>query len=169
MHAESAGEGRGATFTVLLPTAPAGESIETPPDFDSEPYAQDEEVGNLRGITALVVDDEPDEREVLAHVLRRAGATVSTACDVREAMNALERNAPDVLISDIAMPGEDGYDLMHLIRRAAEQAGGNGSSPKWCDAHPRHRCDGLRRRRRSRGPLRQGIVATSPNLLSLVS
>jgi CheY-like chemotaxis protein len=78
----------------------------------------------LRGLRVLVVDDEQDARDLLKTVLTNAGADVLTAASTAEALPLLEREAPDVLISDIEMPGEDGYSLMRKVR---EMRGGRTS------------------------------------------
>jgi signal transduction histidine kinase/ActR/RegA family two-component response regulator len=111
IRVESLGEEKGATFTVELPLsgpqAPA-------------PGAQTKE-HVLDGIRVLVVDDDPDMREALRFVLEYYGAEVTLAASVAEALGALERSKPDVLLSDLAMPGESGLDLMLQI---AEREGG---------------------------------------------
>ena len=70
----------------------------------------------LRGIKLLVVDDEPDARELLSIILEEAGAEVATAGSADEALAAFERLRPDVLVSDIGMPGGDGYSLIQRVR-----------------------------------------------------
>jgi signal transduction histidine kinase len=119
IRAESPGAGRGATFEVALPSAmPAGER---PHRAMLTPAA-----GNplfLRNIRVLVVDDDDDSRTLLEMALREHGAQVSTAQSAAEAMAAIERETPDVLLSDIGMPGEDGYSL---IRRVHARSGGDG-------------------------------------------
>lgn len=70
----------------------------------------------LDGVSVLVVDDEPDTRELLTVVLRHYGATVTAVESARGALESLERARPDVLVSDIGMPGEDGYTLIRRIR-----------------------------------------------------
>ena len=77
----------------------------------------------LQGCRALVVDDEQDARVLLATVLKRAGATVRTASTVSEALMDLDASRPDVLLADIAMPGEDGYSLIREIRRREARGG----------------------------------------------
>ncbi len=72
----------------------------------------------------LVVDDEPDAAEVLARVLTRAGATVATAGGTDEALEKFHRARPHVLVSDIAMSGRDGYDLIRAIRELPPEQGG---------------------------------------------
>jgi CheY-like chemotaxis protein len=68
-------------------------------------------------MSVLVVDDESDARELVAEILRRSGADVRVAGSAREAFELFERARPDVLLSDIAMPDEDGYSLIQRIRR----------------------------------------------------
>jgi len=110
---ESEGKGRGATFIVRLPLVSARvESQEPAPPEEPKP------AGGVRldGIRVLVVDDESDSREVMAHALEDSGATVSVAENARQAMEILEESEMDVLLADIAMPEEDGYALIHRIR-----------------------------------------------------
>ena len=107
--AYSAGVGHGATFVVHLPlagvapaTAGAGEST---PEFP-----------RLDGVRVLVVDDEPDARALLGTVLEQCGADVAAVPSAAAALQALERDRYDVLLSDISMPEEDGYQLMRKVR-----------------------------------------------------
>lgn len=72
--------------------------------------------GSLEGMTVLVVDDELDAREVLSQTLQLHGATVYAADSPTAALAVLAMHTPDVMISDIAMPGEDGYSLMQRVR-----------------------------------------------------
>ncbi len=78
----------------------------------------------LSGLRVLVVDDEEDARGLLRTVLEKNGAEVVAAASVREALAAIERDAPDVLISDIGMPGEDGYELIRRVRSLDPARGG---------------------------------------------
>jgi CheY-like chemotaxis protein len=73
-------------------------------------------ISRLEGARLLVVDDQPDERELLTMILGMHGANVSTATGTDDAMDKLETVQPQVLISDIAMPGQDGYVLLRRIR-----------------------------------------------------
>ncbi|HEX8190810.1 MAG TPA: hybrid sensor histidine kinase/response regulator, partial [Pyrinomonadaceae bacterium] len=126
VRAESAGEGHGATFTVLLPVAPVYHAEEgggvqpaarsTSPRFDF--------FDRLDGLKILVVDDEPDTREMLKAGLGQCGAEVWAAASAAEALEAIEKSAPDLLISDIGMPDEDGYELMRRVRKLPPGAGG---------------------------------------------
>ena len=72
----------------------------------------------------LVVDDEPDARELLAIGLGYCGASVRTASSAREALEALAEEKFDILVSDIGMPGEDGYELIRRVRAPPPEAGG---------------------------------------------
>ena len=106
VRAESDGLGRGACFTVWLPLLPCGEGARTDAD---EPIS----LANLR---ILAVDDYRDTLEPLAQVLRLEGATVDTALSVDEALAALESADYDLLLSDIGMPGRDGFELIAAVR-----------------------------------------------------
>jgi CheY-like chemotaxis protein len=77
----------------------------------------------IDGLTVLVVDDEPDTRELLRQGLEYCGATVRVAASAAEALSALGNEVPDVLISDIGMPGVDGYDLIRQIRTLQTEQG----------------------------------------------
>lgn len=81
----------------------------------------------LRGIRVLVVDDNPDVRELIAAVLERAQAEVATAASADEALEAVKSKRPDVLLCDLHMPGIDGFELIHRVR-AWERTGGAGAA-----------------------------------------
>src|SRR2546425_494798 len=78
----------------------------------------------LYGFRVLVVDDDLDTRELLEWVLKRAGAEVVSVTSAREALEALEKEKPHVLVSDIAMPEEDGYALLRKVRSLPPERGG---------------------------------------------
>ena len=78
----------------------------------------------LYGLKVLVVDDDLDTRELLDWVLRRVGAEVTTVASAAEAVEALDRDRFHILVSDIAMPGEDGYSLLRRIRARPPELGG---------------------------------------------
>ena len=127
VKAESPGEGRGATFTVLLPVAPvypqeASEARVHPAARETLPAFGCPE--RLDGLRLLVVDDEQDTREMLRAGLGQCGAEVTTAGSAAEALAEVAKAPPDVLISDIGMPDEDGYALMQKIRALPAGEGG---------------------------------------------
>lgn len=80
---------------------------------------------NLKGVRVLVVDDEPDTRELLLRILAECQAEVRTAGSVVEALAELERDRPMVLVSDIGMPHEGGYELIQKVRQLPEERGGS--------------------------------------------
>ena len=112
VSAESEGPDRGATFTVRVPLAPlrptahagadAATGVDRPPP--------------LAGIRVLVVDDDADTRDLVTAVLGQSGAEVLTAASAEEALDTLARARPDVLVSDLSMPGDDGYALLERVR-----------------------------------------------------
>ncbi|MFN7914999.1 MAG: ATP-binding protein [Vicinamibacterales bacterium] len=108
VQAESEGEGRGATFIVRLPVSCAKNDAAAPPAATGVP--------RLTGARVLVVDDDPDTRDVLKTVLESAGAEVVLSASAGETRTAFARAHPDLLIADIGMPGEDGYALISSIR-----------------------------------------------------
>jgi CheY-like chemotaxis protein len=72
---------------------------------------------SLAGLNILVVDDEPDARDLIRRVLEDCGATVVTADSAAEALSLLHETTPDVLVSDIGMPGQDGYEFIDSVRK----------------------------------------------------
>jgi PAS domain S-box-containing protein len=127
VDASSEGRGRGATFTVLLPFAAVLQKTEEPLlERSIDEVALGEELPSLEGLRILVVDDDPEARRMISAVLERAGAEVFAAPTVRAAFDVLDRETPDVVISDIAMPGEDGYRLIQKLRLTEA---GRGSRP----------------------------------------
>ncbi|HEX6185130.1 MAG TPA: response regulator, partial [Pyrinomonadaceae bacterium] len=126
--AESEGEGRGSTFTVSLPSAPARaagvEAEGRAHTAERQPlpaYGCPERLDRLK---VLIVDDEPDTLLMLKVGLSRCGAEVRAAESAAEALAALDAEHFDVLISDIGMPGEDGYELMRKVRARPAECGG---------------------------------------------
>jgi len=122
--AHSEGENQGSTFTASLPMR---SSVPPEPGDASEPPRQDEisePLPNLNGVRILVVDDVADSRCFLSALLQKQGATVWVAGSTEEAIDAFKAARPDVLVSDIAMPGQDGYDLIRHVRELAPHDGG---------------------------------------------
>jgi signal transduction histidine kinase/CHASE3 domain sensor protein/ActR/RegA family two-component response regulator len=127
VRAASDGPGRGATFTVRLPlAAPRPSTGETPSPrrTASVPTVRPAHPPSLSARNILVVDDEQDNREVLKVLLEGCGANVVTASSVPEALRALREAPPDLLVSDIGMPGEDGYSLISQVRALSGEQGG---------------------------------------------
>jgi signal transduction histidine kinase len=125
VRAESDGEGRGAKFTLSLPNPQSARAARGDSDRPSPPPATPTQrlpTGKLAGLRILAVDDEEDTRELLVVVLEQQGATVDAAASCSEALALLERSSPDVLVSDIGLPGADGYELIRTLR-AREGAG----------------------------------------------
>jgi PAS domain S-box-containing protein len=126
VRAESDGPGTGSTFTIDLPTLvshePTSASDERGPVTTAASPVSAEGIV-LAGCRALVVDDEEDARELLALILRTAGATVETASSTGDALRQLDACWPDVLLADIGMPGSDGYELIREVRKRDAQSG----------------------------------------------
>ena len=123
---QSEGEGKGATFTISLPfMGVVSSQTETEPGQPAEDeIILPDELPSLEGLKVLVVDDEPDTRELIREVLHQCGSEVITCRSVAEALAALEQYHPDILISDLGMPDEDGYSLISKIRALPAEQGG---------------------------------------------
>ena len=122
VSARSEGRDRGAEFTVELP------ALGRPQELTESAIGRRVEYGrggtSLAGLRILVVDDEPDAREIVATILGEAGAEISTASSSRQALEQVKQWRPDLLISDIGMPGESGYDLIRKVRALSATEGG---------------------------------------------
>lgn len=126
IEAYSAGEGKGATFTIKLPLVKA--AIE-PIYFrqshgESAAQTADQKAPRLAEAKILVVEDDVDTREALRVILESEGASIKIAATARECLEALESWQPDVIVSDIGMPGEDGYALIEKVRMLPQEKGG---------------------------------------------
>jgi CheY-like chemotaxis protein len=115
----SAGEGKGATFTVRLPLRDSEAAAETPRRGSAAASAP-----QLSGVEVLVVEDEPDARELIRTMLEQLGAGVVTASSAKEGLAALDQGPLHVLLSDIEMPGMDGYSFMRAVRERSVDRGG---------------------------------------------
>jgi CheY-like chemotaxis protein len=110
--AESDGEGKGTTFVVCIPAkSPARANV-----AETENEAETNASVDLCGLRILVVEDEENSREVFSVMLRSLGAEVMASASARECLEVISEFRPDVLVSDIAMPLEDGYSLIRKIR-----------------------------------------------------
>jgi PAS domain S-box-containing protein len=124
VRAESAGEGQGSTFIVDFPLA----EVITSPSAHVDLFSEDVQLAMSRGesftpdsmdlqdVRVLLVEDEPDTRELLTTILMQCGAAVTIADSAAAALSALDHAVPDVIVSDIGMPGANGYDLIRAIR-----------------------------------------------------
>jgi CheY-like chemotaxis protein len=123
--AQSPGPGMGATFTLTLPTTSMTSS--RMPDRRSRHFERTtiDAPAHLRGLRVLVVDDDEDARRLTASILEDCGCSVSVASSVAEAMTKLMAEPPDVLLSDIGMPEEDGFDLIRKVRSLSRAQGGS--------------------------------------------
>ncbi len=127
VRVKSGGVGQGATFTVALPLTPLHPHPQEDPERRhprterAHPAAADPCV-EIAGLRALVVDDEPDARALVKRLLEDCGATAETAGSAREAIELLGREPFDVMVSDVGMPGEDGYQLIRQVRQLEKNA-----------------------------------------------
>ena len=133
VRAKSPGPGLGATFCVQLPLM----VVHPPPDEPDREHPRGRGGGgggwepalvaddlSLHGITVLAVDDEADARLMVQRVLEKCGARVIAAASSAEALAVLSRERPDVIVSDIGMPGEDGYEFIRKVRALRPEEGG---------------------------------------------
>ncbi len=126
IYAYSRGDGQGSDFMITVPLAVNTEDGAGAIMWPMRPEGQEESRSStLRGVRVLVVDDEHDTREVLSVMLARYGAEVRAAASAAEAMGVLREWRPDVLVSDIGMPEEDGYALIAKVRALQPEEGGD--------------------------------------------
>jgi len=132
VKAASPGRGQGATFTVSLPLT----VLHTDPADDTQEQRRhpaapvpgaifEDACVSLAGVKVLVVDDEPDARMLIQRLLEDCNAVAITAPSVEVAIDELLRHRVDVIVSDIGMPGEDGYSLIRRVRALGPDRGGN--------------------------------------------
>jgi CheY-like chemotaxis protein len=131
VEAESPGKDRGATFVMKLPLM-----LNLAGEGGRRPVLAEEQAGNaqaplrfertdsLHGVRVLVVDDEPDTLILLSEVLSQSGASVRTALSAKEAFTELQAWRPQIILSDIGLPGEDGYSFMRRVRAWQKEFGG---------------------------------------------
>jgi signal transduction histidine kinase/CheY-like chemotaxis protein len=131
VRVKSGGDGQGTTFIVDLPLSvahltpgPGEEARVHPRASDASGPPGDDPAPDLKGIRVLVVEDEESARETLRQILEHCGAEVHSVTSAAEALEELERRRPDVLLSDIGLPGEDGYSLIRRIRALPPERGG---------------------------------------------
>jgi len=127
IEAQSAGEGKGSTFIIVLPVSSKSRFSSTFSEAHTTGVASSgERIGqvSLSGVRILLVDDDPTTFSSIQEMLSFFGAKVNTALSVRDALASFEKSTPDVMISDIAMPNEDGYCLIQKIRNLSHDQGG---------------------------------------------
>jgi CheY-like chemotaxis protein len=123
--ASSPGVGRGSTFALQLPSV-----VREPYAAEPLPQGRSSQVDAvegrdlLRDVRVLVVDDQEDARDLLRAMLSQYGALVITVDSARAALEEIDQRPPDVVLSDVGMPREDGYDLIRQLRRRTTQQGG---------------------------------------------
>jgi PAS domain S-box-containing protein len=130
VRVKSPGDGEGSTFLVALPlsiahlTPAESQRVHPAAETAGDDPCEENSALDLKGIRVLVVDDEQDARETMRQILEHCNAEVETAGSAAEAISCLERWRPDVLLSDIGMPGEDGYELIRRVRELPAERGG---------------------------------------------
>jgi PAS domain S-box-containing protein len=127
VRAKSPGKGKGATFTICLPLAVTTRDVEDELQRQHPRSGRRDASGvdmpDLNGVSVLIVDDDPDARELMRRILTERGAQILTAGSASEALALLRDARPSLLISDIGMPGEDGYELIRKVRSLPAEAG----------------------------------------------
>jgi signal transduction histidine kinase/integral membrane sensor domain MASE1 len=112
----SSGEGQGSTFGIMLPGASAPGDALSSVDGQEDGHEDGRPWPELAGVRVLVVDDEPDARLLIGHILARCSASAVLVGSVSEALEQIRDHRPDVVVSDIAMPGRDGLEFMREVR-----------------------------------------------------
>lgn len=123
IEVESAGLDQGSRFTVLLPIVAVGNPEKPEMDVIAAIENSNFPVHTLRGLHVMVVDDEASVRDLLALTLAKCGASVTMASSVEDALALLPNLSPDVVVSDIAMPGADGYEFIQQLRALVRPSG----------------------------------------------
>jgi signal transduction histidine kinase/ActR/RegA family two-component response regulator len=123
VRAESAGAGKGSSFIVNLPLAP-GEGGLKNHAHELERNSLEGSVPSFEGLKILVIDDELDARELIKRILARCRANVITAASATEGLEVLKMERPDLIISDIGMPGKNGYQFILEVRSLSSEDGG---------------------------------------------
>jgi signal transduction histidine kinase/ActR/RegA family two-component response regulator len=126
IQAESPGSGHGSTFTVMLPRSPLTAAASKERTYSqADRIVGLEEAPDLTGLRVLIAEDDDDARALVAKVLEGQGAFVTAVSSAQEALDKLEKEPIDVFLSDIEMPGTDGYQLIKELRRRPSEQGGS--------------------------------------------
>ena len=124
----SPGKGQGSTFKVRLPVASPRRQAKSEPEpasKEASAHTELQKCGTLTGLLVLVVEDDPDTLDLLRFILENCGASITAAASASEALDVLERWQPDALVSDLAMPVQDGFELIAKVRSRGPERGGN--------------------------------------------
>ncbi|MES2319174.1 MAG: ATP-binding protein [Pseudomonadota bacterium] len=128
VRVDSDGPEQGASFTIELPSANR-QTLSSRPDRapynPPSPLSSDIKVRDLSRLRVLVVDDEPDARDLINRILSDCHAVVRTAASAEQALKAIREEMPDVLVSDLGMPDVDGFELLARVRALGPEHGGN--------------------------------------------
>jgi signal transduction histidine kinase len=128
VRAANRDRGQGAIFSVELPrrsvAAVTAVELERPADVEEPPWPDPASVSLLLGVRIVIVDDQEDARELLKNVLQRYGGVVTVTPSAAEALAAVASERPDVVVTDIEMPGQSGYDFLRQLRSLPEDLGG---------------------------------------------
>lgn len=127
IRAKSAGEGQGATFCIELPLMvihPRDDNTRREHPRGFAPIALSNDHPSLEGLTVLAIDDEPDARNLIKRVLEECGAKVILAASAAEGLEMMKSQRPDVILSDVGMPGGDGYEFIKKVRSLSHEDGG---------------------------------------------
>ena len=124
INADSDGPGRGATFTVKLPRIESKSSLSFE-RFKERPFTEEKEMpdNRLKSIKVVAVDDDADTRDLLRAILERSGADTTVVSSGQEALEAIKKLRPDILVCDLAMPKMDGYELLKKVRGLVQEVG----------------------------------------------
>ena len=132
VYAFSPGKNRGSRFVVRLPLASSTSTPQTKQAAAAPPLSEraigetlPEQRRKLQGVSVLIVEDDPDTLDMMQFILDKSGAEVITVKSAREAFKILEHLHPDVLVSDLAMPVQDGYEFIRQLRSMEQDCGGN--------------------------------------------
>jgi CheY-like chemotaxis protein len=120
----SEGRGKGSTFRLSLPVVPSEQPAIAGKGRARSASSGRQTVPQLAGVRVIVVDDDQDARELVLEVLRSRGAEVEAVASAEECLALLDRQVPDILLSDIAMPGHDGLEMMRRVRQRPASSGG---------------------------------------------
>jgi CheY-like chemotaxis protein len=125
IEVHSDGPGRGATFVVSLPYTPGAEPGSRAGEVATQSQPAAAPRRDLRQVRVLIVDDDADTLEMMSILAEEAGAEVKSALNARDALRLVREWSPDVLLSDISMPDEDGFALIRRVRALPAREGGH--------------------------------------------